>query len=117
GVHAESPGGVRARRRRAGRADGAAVPELDESTGGIMAGNLKAELPPTLQPGEPAPDFTLPAIHKDGILSLAQYRRQTPGLLAVFRGLYCPFCRRGLAQLGMTAEKLKGGGVDTLPVV
>jgi len=82
-----------------------------------MAGNLKAELPPTLQPGEPAPDFTLPAIHKDGILSLAQYRGQSPVLLAMFRGLYCPFCRRGIAQLGMTAEKLKGRGVETLAVV
>src|SRR5262249_60778445 len=46
-----------------------------------------------------------------------QYRGQSPLLLAMFRGLYCPFCRRGIAQLGMTAEKLKGRGVETLAVV
>ena len=82
-----------------------------------MAGNPKAELPLTLQPGAPAPDFTLPAIHTDGTLSLAQYRGQSPVLLAMFRGLYCPFCRRGIAQLGMTAGKLKARGVETLAVV
>ncbi len=82
-----------------------------------MSGKFTIELPPSLQPGEPAPDFTLPAIHKEGTVSLADYRGQTPLLLALFRGLYCPFCRRGIAQLGMTAEKLKRQGVDTLAVV
>ena len=74
-------------------------------------------LPPSLQPGQPAPDFTLPAIHQDGSVSLADYRGRTPLLLALFRGLYCPFCRRSIAQLGMTREKLRGLGVETLAVV
>ncbi len=82
-----------------------------------MAESRRLELPPLLQPGEPAPEFTLPAIHRDGTVSLADYREQAPLLLALFRGLYCPFCRRGIAQLGMTTEKLKALGVETLAVV
>ena len=39
-------------------------------------------------PGEPAPDFTLPAAHGDGTVSLADYRGRSPVLLALFRGLY-----------------------------
>ena len=39
-------------------------------------------------PGEPAPDFTLPAAHADGTVSLADYQGRNPVLLALFRGLY-----------------------------
>jgi peroxiredoxin len=38
--------------------------------------------------GEPAPEFTLPAAHGDGTVSLADYRGRSPLLLALFRGLY-----------------------------
>lgn len=74
-------------------------------------------LPPALQPGDPAPEFSLPAIHRDGEVSLADYRGRAPLLLALFRGLYCPFCRRAIAQLGRTADKLQATGVETLAVV
>ncbi len=74
-------------------------------------------MPPCLQPGVPAPDFTLPTIHRDGHVSLADYRGRSPLLLALFRGVYCPFCRRALAQLGPTAEKLQAVGVETLAIV
>jgi peroxiredoxin len=63
-----------------------------------------------------APDFTLPAADREGTVSLAKYRG-TPVLLALFRGLYCPFCRHQIARLGATAEKLRGRGVETLGVV
>jgi peroxiredoxin len=43
---------------------------------------------PPLQPGEPAPDFTLLAANRDGLVSLADYRGRTPVLLALYRGLY-----------------------------
>ena len=56
---------------------------------------------PPLAPGEPAPDFTLPAVGRDGTVSLDDYRGRSPVLLAMFRGLYCPFCRRAIAQLGV----------------
>jgi peroxiredoxin len=38
--------------------------------------------------GEMAPDFTLPAAHDQGTVSLADYRGRSPVLLALFRGLY-----------------------------
>jgi peroxiredoxin len=70
-----------------------------------------------LQPGEPAPDFTLPAVHRDGFVSLADYRGKMPVLLAPMRGLYCAFCRRHIAQLGLTREKLQVVGVEVLAIV
>lgn len=78
---------------------------------------VTTESQPPLQPGEPAPDFALPAVDRDGTVSLADYRGRSPLLLAVFRGLYCPFCRRAIAQLGMTRQKLQAVGVETLGIV
>ncbi len=70
-----------------------------------------------VQPGEPAPDFTLPAVDRDGTVSLGDYRGKRPLLLAMFRGLWCAFCRRAIAQLGVTRQKLQAQGVETLGVV
>jgi peroxiredoxin len=70
-----------------------------------------------LQPGDPAPDFILPAVHQDGTVSLGDYRGRSPLLLAFFRGIYCPFCRREIAQLGLAKDKLLRAGVETLAVV
>lgn len=67
--------------------------------------------------GKPAPDFTLKAVDRDADISLADYRGRSHLLLAVFIGLYCPFCRRNIAQLGGTQEKLRDMGVETLGVV
>lgn len=67
--------------------------------------------------GQPAPDFSLKAIHRDADISLADYRGRSHLLLAIFIGLYCPFCRRNIAQLGGTQEKLRGKGIETLCVV
>ena len=39
-----------------------------------------------VQPGERAPDFVLPAVDRDGTVSLADYRGKTPVLLAMMRG-------------------------------
>lgn len=41
-----------------------------------------------VQPGEGAPDFSLPAVHRQGLVSLADYRGRSPLLLALYRGLY-----------------------------
>jgi len=70
----------------------------------------------TVEPGQPAPDFTLPAADREGTVSLAEYRGR-PVLLTLFRGLYCPFCRHQIARLATTAEKLREHGVETLGVV
>jgi peroxiredoxin len=67
--------------------------------------------------GEPAPDFAVPAVQDNRLISLADYRGTTPLLLGLFPGLYCPFCRRALAQMAATSEKLKPLGVSSLAVV
>lgn len=72
---------------------------------------------PPLGPGDAAPDVTLPTVHRQGTVSLADYRGRAPLLLTLFRGLYCPFCRRAIAQLGTTAARLAAEGVETLAVV
>jgi len=41
-----------------------------------------------LRPGEPAPDFTLPAVNREGQVSLADYRGRSPILVGLFRGLH-----------------------------
>src|SRR5881397_2737977 len=74
-------------------------------------------LRPSLQPGEPAPDFTLPAADREGTVSLADYRGRSPLLLGIFRGLYCPLCRRNIVQMGFAREKLLAVGVETLGIV
>jgi hypothetical protein len=38
-------------------------------------------------------------------------------LLAFFRGIYCPFCRRQIAKLGLAQDKLRAAGVESLAVV
>jgi len=70
-----------------------------------------------LRPGDPAPPFALPAVNREGQVSLDDYRGRSPVLIGLFRGLHCPFCRRQLVQLGTTQEKLKAVGVETMAVV
>ena len=73
--------------------------------------------PMPLRPGDPAPPFALPAVNREGQVSLDDYRGRSPLLIAMFRGLHCPFCRRQIVQLGTTQDKLKALGVETLAVV
>ena len=77
----------------------------------------KTESRPPLQPGDRAPDFTLPAVNQEGTVSLADYRDKSPLLLAIFRGTWCPFCRRTIAQLGNIRGKLQALGIETLGIV
>lgn len=75
------------------------------------------ELPPTASPGGPAPDFALPAVDGTGTVSLDDYRGRSPLFLALFVGLWCPFCRRAIAQMATIEQALKGAGVETLCIV
>jgi peroxiredoxin len=75
------------------------------------------QLTPSLQVGESAPNFTLPAVNREGTVSLADYRGKSPLLVGLFRGLYCPLCRRKIAEMGLEREKLLAAGVETLGVV
>ena len=72
---------------------------------------------PRLRPGDRAPDVTLPAADREGVVSLIDYREKRSVLLAFFRGLYCPFCRRQMSQLAQSAERLEQVGIATLAVV
>ena len=72
---------------------------------------------PTVSPGDQAPNFVLPAVDGSGTVSLADYRGKAPLFLALFIGLWCPFCRRALAQLAKTQPALKAKGIETLSVV
>jgi peroxiredoxin len=70
-----------------------------------------------LRPGDPAPRLVLPAVNRDGEISLDDYRGRSPVFVGLFRGLHCPFCRRQVVQLSTTQQKLKALGVETLAVV
>ena len=70
-----------------------------------------------VQPGEPAPTFTLPAVEREGTVSLADYRGKSPLLLAIHRGLWCSFCRRHIVLLGAMRHRLRQVGVETLAIV
>src|SRR5688572_4010761 len=72
---------------------------------------------PPVAPGEPAPEFTLPAVDRPEMVSLADYRGRSPVFLALFIGLWCPFCRRSIAQMGATESRLKATGVEALAIV
>jgi peroxiredoxin len=74
-------------------------------------------MPPLIQSGQRAPDFVVPAVHEDRTISRADYQGRSPLLLGLFPGLYCPFCRRALAQMAATAESLKPLGVESLAIV
>ena len=70
-----------------------------------------------MQVGELAPSFTLPAANREGEITLEDYRGEMPLLLALFRGLYCPFCRRRISLLRPACESLRDAGVALLGVV
>lgn len=47
-----------------------------------------AETTRPLQPGDRAPDVTLPAATAEGTIDLSEFRGRSAVLLALFRGLY-----------------------------
>ena len=78
---------------------------------------MTTESRPPVAPGESAPDFTLPAADRPETVSLGHYRGRSPVFLALFVGLWCPFCRRSIAQMGKVESKLKALGVEALGIV
>jgi peroxiredoxin len=72
---------------------------------------------PPVRPGEPAPDFTLPVVGQEGTISLSDFKGRQPVFLGMFRGLYCAFCRRAIAQMAVTRERLGDVGVESLAIV
>ena len=72
---------------------------------------------PAVQVGQPAPEFRLAAADHDGTVSLSEFVGRGPVLVALMRGIQCPFCRRNLALLGKKRQKLQALGADVLAVV
>lgn len=68
-------------------------------------------------PGEAVPEFSVPAITRDGDIGLGDYRGRSPLMLGLFRGVYCPFCRRHIAMLDAIGRKLRHLGIETLAIV
>ena len=73
--------------------------------------------PTPIQPGDPAPEFSLISLGPNATVSLADYRGRSPLFLALFLGLWCPFCRRHIARMGATEGKLRAVGVESLGIV
>lgn len=72
---------------------------------------------PWLGPGDAAPRFTLPAVNRDGSVSLDDYVGRSAVLVGLFRGLHCPFCRRQVTLFGWMQERLLAAAVESLAVV
>ena len=70
-----------------------------------------------LEIGSPAPDFTLTLLETGQPVSLSVYRGTNPLLLGLYRGLYCPFCRRAVAKLALASDHLRSRGIETLAVI
>jgi peroxiredoxin len=79
--------------------------------------NATQEMLSPVSAGTPAPEFALPAIDGSGTIALQDFRGRSPLFLALFIGLWCPFCRRSIAEMAGTEPALKEQGVETLCVV
>jgi peroxiredoxin len=73
--------------------------------------------PKPLEPGDRAPSFMLPSVHRDGTITLDDYRGRSHLMVGFFRGLACPFCRRQIAQLAACHDRLQEAGVDSVGIV
>jgi peroxiredoxin len=70
-----------------------------------------------VQVGDPAPAFSLPAVHRDGSVGLDDYRGKSGLLIGMIRGIYCSYCRRQMVQLAEIADALRSVSVEILVVV
>jgi len=70
----------------------------------------------TLAAGEAAPAFDLPLVEPEGRATLADYVGKRAFMLALFRGIACPFCRRMMATTKQMADGLEESGVAVLAV-
>jgi peroxiredoxin len=77
----------------------------------------KEESDDPVRVGDPAPDFLLPAVNREGDIGPGDYRGRRPLLLGLFRGLHCPFCRRQVIQMNGYSDRLGDLGVEALAVI
>jgi peroxiredoxin len=76
-----------------------------------------SELDHALGVGDPAPDFLLPAVNRDGEIGLRDYKGRSPVLIGLFRGLHCPFCRRQIVQMNGLFDRLAALGTEGLAII
>ena len=77
----------------------------------------KSDTDDPIRIGDPAPDFSVPAVKRDGDIRLADYVGRRAVLLGLFRGLHCPFCRRQVVQMGGYSDSLGELGVEALAII
>ncbi len=77
----------------------------------------KSDYDDPIRIGDPAPDFVVAAVNRDGDIALADYTGRRSLLLGLFRGLHCPFCRRQVVQMGGYSERLGELGVAALAII
>ena len=58
---------------------------FDPTTAAAYSWGVTTNLPRPLEPGDPAPDFTLPTVPDEGFVSLADYRGRSSLLLVLLR--------------------------------
>jgi len=78
---------------------------------------MTSEVTALLRPGDRAPNVVLPAVNQDGTISFEDYWSRGWLLLGLFRGVFCPFCRRQLVQLAGMLPRFSDLQVTTVVVV
>ena len=90
---------------------------LPRFLGGLPRRGRLAAMTRAINVGDPAPNFAVPAVASDGMITLEEFRGRSALLLGLYRGLHCPFCRRHLAQLGLVRTRIEPLGVATVAIV
>ena len=97
----------------------AAGPKLSTEDKAIMARaakDLEAAMPrPGLQPGDSAPDFSLPDAFGKTV-RLSDLLRDGPVVLTFYRGAWCPFCNLQLRQLQTIVPRIQASGARIVAV-
>ncbi|RMG31254.1 MAG: AhpC/TSA family protein [Gammaproteobacteria bacterium] len=85
---------------------------MQETTRRLMAQGLAQQ---AVQPGDRAPDFTLPT--PDGRhLSLTDLRRAGPVVLDFYRGAWCPYCNLELRALDEILPEIRARGAELVAI-
>ena len=71
--------------------------------------------PRVVQPGESAPAFTLPAVHRDGTVSLADYRGRKV-VVYFYPAASTPGCTKQACDFRDNLVELNGAGIDVIGI-
>jgi peroxiredoxin len=68
----------------------------------------------TLQIGSRAPEFLLPALNRDGVVSLAASLKRGVVIAEFLRGTWCPNCGKRMAQLELLKDEIEQTGAQLI---